>query len=1002
MGQDFRHMNTEFPMGPAAEIFQDKEGFLWIGTVNGLVRFDGYETHFFTHDPNDSATIAANNIDAIGQDALGRMWVGLNGFGLDILDSELKIFSHQCLPDTHGVCMQKISVKDIVSDGDSIMWVGSTQGLFQFTINKKPQALRLFRNDPLDPASLGDNSIIRTFIDSRGRLWIGTNQGINLYDRSSTRFINHQLNKSFPASQTIDIAEDRSGTIWLSTRFIDESLMVYDELTGNFVPVPEYRDRKLGELRITFDHDNDLWISSRGGGAYHVDATTGVRVFFGPKPETTEGYPNLTSLQPLTDKYGNVWMTGTQLIKWPATGKPVKNLRTGAKQVISLYANEDAIWYSENELWRFQRNSQSTNPVLPLHLPTNIRKSTIRLQPVRRIYHIQKFDPDHIIFTTTRNIFIWNIRTDDFKEFPLDFGGPFREFVITPDKKYIWICRNQGSPLLFELQTGKTFLPEYVSAIRNPRCMAQADNGDLWFGSGTDGVYHLNPSTHEIRNYIPNHPEPDRRLSDYSVNDIIISGNNIWVGTNLGINKIDLSSHKLSRLSKHASFSHKSAMSLLADDSGRLWVGTEDGLICYEPSTATSKYYDRTDGLINAVYSQGACYKDHHGTLYFGGDQGIDYFDPEKMGINLIPPDLYISKILVNNIPADSAIAPHHIQELTLKHTENFIEIELLALHLTAPSSNKYAYRIPTLDTAWRQLGTQRTITLANLRPGSYSLQARASNADGIWSPDKTLLDITIDPPFWATWWFITLCIVIAGLLLTSAYRYHIRQIETRERLKSVFNKRVAELESTALRAQMNPHFLFNSINSVKSLISHGDNNKATQYLTRFGQLIRQVLANSEKPLVRLQEELEALRLYLEIEQLRFQNFTYDITVGEGVNADFVEVPPLILQPYVENAIWHGLMHKTSGQRRLSVKIERKGNYLHMTVEDNGIGREEARQIKMLGNARKGGMGMRLTHDRLNLLHKIYGQEVTVLVEDLSENGKPAGTKVDIKIPNWE
>ncbi len=238
-------------------------------------------------------------------------------------------------------------------------------------------------------------------------------------------------------------------------------------------------------------------------------------------------------------------------------------------------------------------------------------------------------------------------------------------------------------------------------------------------------------------------------------------------------------------------------------------------------------------------------------------------------------------------------------------------------------------------------------------------------------------------------------------LILNFAYRYHIRQIETRERLKSVFNKRVAELESTALRAQMNPHFLFNSINSVKSLISHGDSHKATQYLTRFGQLIRQVLANSEKPLVRLQEELEALRLYLEIEQLRFQNFTYEITVDAGVNADFVEVPPLILQPYVENAIWHGLMHKTTGDRQLNVNVSRKGNYLHMTVADNGIGREAARQIKMLGNARKGGMGMRLTSDRLNLLHKIYGQEVTVIVEDLSANGKPAGTKVNITIPNW-
>jgi LytS/YehU family sensor histidine kinase len=239
----------------------------------------------------------------------------------------------------------------------------------------------------------------------------------------------------------------------------------------------------------------------------------------------------------------------------------------------------------------------------------------------------------------------------------------------------------------------------------------------------------------------------------------------------------------------------------------------------------------------------------------------------------------------------------------------------------------------------------------------------------------------------------------LAVVLLAAAYRYRVNQIETREKLKSKFNKRIAELESKALRAQMNPHFLFNSINSVKSLISQGNSAKATQYLTRFGQLIRQVLLNSERPVVRLQEELEALRLYLEIEQLRFQNFSYSIAIDEGVNADFIEVPPLILQPYVENAIWHGLMHQTNGDRKLTVEVSREGDFLRMTIEDNGIGREKAGQMKMLGTSRKSGMGMRLTGDRLNLLREIYGQDVSVQVEDLMGNGKATGTRVVIVIP---
>jgi LytS/YehU family sensor histidine kinase len=201
----------------------------------------------------------------------------------------------------------------------------------------------------------------------------------------------------------------------------------------------------------------------------------------------------------------------------------------------------------------------------------------------------------------------------------------------------------------------------------------------------------------------------------------------------------------------------------------------------------------------------------------------------------------------------------------------------------------------------------------------------------------------------------------------------------------------------------MNPHFLFNSLNSIKSLISAGESGKATEYVTRFSQLIRQVLSNSEKPLVRLEEDLEALRLYLTIERLRFQNFEYEIKVGEDVNTDFAEVPPLLLQPYVENAIWHGLMHKTEGKKKVTVCISRDRDFLVMQVADNGIGRERAKHIKMRGGSRKGGMGMRVTRDRIKLLRDFYGQDATVEVEDLTTVtdgvSKASGTRVTVRIP---
>jgi streptogramin lyase len=988
-------------MGASEVVYQDDEGFLWFGTVNGLVRFDGYEARSFTHDPADSTSIAGHNVNAIGQDAFGRIWVGLRAYGLDILDTEYKGFTHVCLPDSALHCMTDINVNGVALSGDH-MWVGSEKGLLQFTTAEKPEFIKRFGSNPDDEYSLTNDYVTNVVIDSRGRLWIGTLKGINLYDFDRQRFINHRTNATYPAVQILDIEEDRNGQIWLSPRFVEECLLKFDETTQNFVPIPEYRDRRLGEFRIAFDHQDDMWISARSVGAYHVDMQTGERTFFNPQHAAVHRFRNIYSLHTICDRYGNIWMAGNHVMKWPATGKAITSFTAQDAPVTSVYASALSIWFSDLEPRRFDRSAGVTQSFWPSHLPTPIRPPDPDAPRSRIVYRIQDYYPGEVVITATRNVYVWNTLSDTYKEFPLDLGGPFRDFVITDDSAHIWICGNQGSPILLNLKTGAHSRPDIAASILNPICVAKSDNGDLWFGSGTNGVYRLDAQTGVVENFAPHDSEPSHRLSDYFINDIVTSGQYVWIGTNLGLNMIDTKTLTSNQLRRQLNFENENVMSVLVDDIGDVWLGTQQDMTKYDPESGTLTRYDRSDGLINTVYAQGACFRDSRGFLYFGGDRGVDIIDPSKMGMNKIAPDLYIRNILVNSSPADTTVAPHHLNALSLKHTENFIEIELLALHLTAPEANQYAYRIPELDITWRELGTQRIITLANMRPGNYTLQARAANADGVWCDDKTLVHVYIRPPFWATSWFIMALVFALGTLLYLGYRYRIRQIRTQERLKAEFNKRIAELESKALRAQMNPHFLFNSINSVKSLISQGENEKATQYLTRFGRLIRQVLSNSERSFVRLQEELEALRLYLEIEQLRFQNFSYDIQVTEGVNADFIEVPPLILQPYVENAIWHGLMHKTSGDRRVTVCLMRTGDFLHMTVQDNGIGREKAQQLKMLGNARKSGMGMRLTGDRLLLLHKIYGQDVSVIVEDLHENGTASGTRVEIRIPCME
>ena len=211
--------------------------------------------------------------------------------------------------------------------------------------------------------------------------------------------------------------------------------------------------------------------------------------------------------------------------------------------------------------------------------------------------------------------------------------------------------------------------------------------------------------------------------------------------------------------------------------------------------------------------------------------------------------------------------------------------------------------------------------------------------------------------------------------------------------------KKQTELEMQALRAQMNPHFIFNCLSSINRFILKNESKAASNYLTRFSRLMRLVLNNSQKPLITLEDELEMLELYLEMERLRFKNsFDYAITFLNAIDSDNVFIPPLLLQPFCENAIWHGLMNK-EGQGRLDIELNMEGNILNCVIRDNGVGREKAEELKSKTAEKEKSMGLQITTERLALLNKEKGLHTFYEIEDLkNENGNASGTKVILKI----
>ncbi|HXB13014.1 MAG TPA: histidine kinase, partial [Bacteroidia bacterium] len=312
-----------------------------------------------------------------------------------------------------------------------------------------------------------------------------------------------------------------------------------------------------------------------------------------------------------------------------------------------------------------------------------------------------------------------------------------------------------------------------------------------------------------------------------------------------------------------------------------------------------------------------------------------------------------------------------------------------------------FIYRLQGLDTSWHSTNTTE-ISFNQLPPGNYTFEVKAINADNVLSSHAAEFAFIIEPPFWLKWWFITFEILLGAGLAYLFIQMRLKAITAKEEEKTRINKIIAEYEITALRTQMNPHFIFNAINSIQHYVLQNNGREAYNYLAKFSRLIRMMLNNAQEKKLTLHQEIEMLELYIQLEQLRFSgSFRFQLNVDAEIDTEQVYMPAMLIQPYVENAIWHGLMNlKDRTGALLTISITRNETFLKISIEDNGVGRAQAKLLQKDNTHRS--IGMELTRKRTEALSKIPGEEkVSIYVIDLyDEQNKPTGTRVEIIITN--
>ncbi|MEZ5083338.1 MAG: two-component regulator propeller domain-containing protein, partial [Bacteroidales bacterium] len=576
--------------------------------------------------------------------------------------------------------------------------------------------------------------------------------------------------------------------------------------------------------------------------------------------------------------------------------------------------------------------------------------------------------------------------------------------IIEDRDGMIWIATARGLNML-DPATNQFTIFKNNQSDTNSLCnditisLFEAANGDIWIGTD-NGLNRYNKSNKQFSRYLFN---SNLSGAQYTIFYIMEDrAGKIWVGTSgNGLIKLNPESGEFKAYTTKEGLPNNIVYGILEDNEGNMWMGTNMGLVKFFVIGEQFIKYDVKDGIQSFEFNLGSCYLDAEGNMYFGGMNGYNVFNPADIKINPNPPVVVISAFRKFNEIQQIEIFDG--DSIKLKHDDNFFSFEISALNYTNPSKNRYTYYLENVDNDWVKTDANNRIAeYKKVRPGTYTFYANGSNDDGIWNKNGISVTVIISPAWYETWIFrILLAIVIFTGLWNIIYR-RIKRIKTKnevERKLLEIERQKFELEQKALRLQMNPHFIFNSLNSIQSYILSHNAEMAVTYLGKFSQLMRLILTNSGNKFIPLKEELTSLKHYLDLEKLRFDNkFDYEINVDKNIDDEFIEIPPMIVQPYVENAIIHGILYK-SGKGLITIDFEPGEKFIRCVISDNGIGREKSREMMEQAGIQRKSSGMYITKARLEMLNQELNEQFVVKVTDLKdEEGNPTGTKVELNI----
>ncbi len=955
----------------------DNEGFLWLATNNGIDRFDGQRFIHFKHNSSDSKSILGNKINAIAFDGKESIYASVENKGLVILNTKSLVIknysSTQGAPKISGnkilsFCKDNVNVIWAAQQGSGLDKIEPTK-VTNFTPSQQFRKLNAFKA----------NTFYAVFQDkfSKQYLWCLSDLGLFQFNKNTSKWAYFLIDKNHIAkgtefsvedNQLRSITEDGKGNLYLGTA------------NGKFL----YFDQIQKEYKIFNDENTGIQGSSISGLAWR---------------DTRYMYTCIENKEFL------LFDTKTKdFIRFDSDEKidirPFSLARHGSEVAICskhlglFIQNENQIYGSRTVFTdakiTFSNRSQTSFLIETSDGKVELRslsEPTLKGKAINHVTGIQSistYKNDDFLVCTPSGTFVVR-RNGEVRKLP-DFIIRGGASLVASDQNVVYAYREDHG--IFVLNASETQwqrisasdLKSKQTWMVRGKINAFTIIGSKAYLSGSEGIYEFDLK----RNTFKALTELNNRISDEITTSAYLN-NILWFGTSSsGLFGYDIKTQKTVReFDENKDFPLETISSITKDRFGNLWVLSSSFVIRIDSKKNQFEILGESNGLHNVknILCSG-------NSIFFVQENSLVSGSIVSSLPLIYDPKPYIQRVIVLN----NDNSPLNLK--TFKASQNSIQFEFGVLDFGVIGDNKVQYRLKGLDDVWRPGNNRDEVSYYNLPGGSYRFELKVTVGDREFVSGY---DIVVHNPYYKTWWFILFVAVftISGIWLY--IRLRIKRIETTERMKAQFSADLNEMESKALQAQMNPHFLFNSLNSIRLFILKNDVDSAANYIAKFSKLLRMILNYSRHDMITVYDEIQAMKLYLDFEKLRFDNgFDFDIEI-DGQNVLDVQLPPLVVQPFIENAIWHGLMSRldTKGELHIAFKIVDKE--LRVTVEDNGVGRERAKENNSKRSLKEGSVGLQITKERLKGLSFRTGKRNDFEIVDLyDENNQPKGTLVNL------